>query len=112
MEASVAAKNSSKKNIRNSEPIKSEKEARSKIVPEKKKADSKEAIKKSKEVKKSAKTEEWSDLQLDPIADPNGYVRQNYSYLSNKQLASLTGFSEHTIRRKLGEWGLKRAGKN
>lgn len=51
----------------------------------------------------------WTELQLDPIADPNGYIKQNYPYLSNKQLAGLTGLSEHTIRRKLGEWGLKRS---
>lgn len=44
----------------------------------------------------------------DPVADPNGYVRQNFLILSNKELAVATGLSEHTIRRKLGEWGLKR----
>lgn len=44
----------------------------------------------------------------DPIADPNGYVQQNFLLLNNKELALATGLSEHTIRRKLGEWGLKR----
>lgn len=41
-------------------------------------------------------------------ADPNAFIRQNYKKLSNKELAGITGLSEHTIRRKLGEWGLKR----
>lgn len=44
----------------------------------------------------------------DPIMDPNGYIKQTFMLMSNKQLAVATGLSEHTIRRKLGEWGLKR----
>ena len=44
----------------------------------------------------------------DPVRDPNGYIKQNFMMMSNKQIASATGLSEHTIRRKLGEWGLKR----
>lgn len=44
----------------------------------------------------------------DPIHDPNGYIRQNFLLMNNKELAGATGLSEHTIRRKLGEWGLKR----
>lgn len=44
----------------------------------------------------------------DPVADPNGYIQQNFTLMNNKELASVTGLSEHTIRRKLGEWGLKR----
>lgn len=47
----------------------------------------------------------------DPVADPNGYIKQYFRLMSNKELASITGLSEHTIRRKLGEWGLKRPGK-
>jgi hypothetical protein len=43
-----------------------------------------------------------------PIDDPNGYIKANFSEMSNRELARLTGLSEHTIRRKLGEWGLKR----
>lgn len=44
----------------------------------------------------------------DPICDPNGYIQQNFLMMSNKELAVATGLSEHTVRRKLGEWGLKR----
>jgi hypothetical protein len=47
----------------------------------------------------------------DPVADPNGYIKQYFRLMSNKELASITGLSEHTIRRKLGEWGLKRTGR-
>ncbi len=43
-----------------------------------------------------------------PIDDPNSYIRQNYEAMSNREMARVTGLSEHTIRRKLGEWGLKR----
>jgi hypothetical protein len=43
-----------------------------------------------------------------PIDDPNGYIRKNYLEMSNREMARVTGLSEHTIRRKLGEWGLKR----
>ena len=43
-----------------------------------------------------------------PIDDPNGYIRKNYLTMSNREMARVTGLSEHTIRRKLGEWGLKR----
>ena len=45
----------------------------------------------------------------DPVVDPNGYIKQNFKMMNNKELAVATGLSEHTIRRKLGEWGLKRA---
>jgi DNA-binding transcriptional regulator GbsR (MarR family) len=44
----------------------------------------------------------------DPIADPNSYIKAHFHELSNRELAKVTGLSEHTIRRKLGEWGLKR----
>ena len=42
------------------------------------------------------------------IEDINRYIRENYKANSNRELARRTGLSEHTIRRKLGEWGLKR----
>ncbi len=45
---------------------------------------------------------------VNPIDDPNGYIKANFQQMSNRELARLTGLSEHTIRRKLGEWGLKR----
>lgn len=38
----------------------------------------------------------------------NSYIKQNFKGMSNRELARRTGLSEHTIRRKLGEWGLKR----
>ncbi|HXW52512.1 MAG TPA: hypothetical protein VEL47_00275 [Myxococcota bacterium] len=44
----------------------------------------------------------------DPVMDPNGYIQQNFLMMNNKELALATGLSEHTIRRKLGEWNLKR----
>lgn len=44
----------------------------------------------------------------DPVRDPNGYIQQNFLLMSNRELATATGLSEHTIRRKLGEWNLKR----
>ncbi len=44
----------------------------------------------------------------DPVVDPNGYIQQNFLMMSNRELATATGLSEHTIRRKLGEWNLKR----
>lgn len=44
----------------------------------------------------------------DPVMDPNGYIQQNFLMMSNRELAVATGLSEHTIRRKLGEWNLKR----
>lgn len=44
----------------------------------------------------------------DPVMDPNGYIQQNFLLMSNRELAVATGLSEHTIRRKLGEWNLKR----
>ncbi|MDA0713260.1 MAG: hypothetical protein O2897_04655 [bacterium] len=51
------------------------------------------------------------DTISDPIADPNSYIKQHFHLMSNKELAAVTGLSEHTIRRKLGEWGLKRISK-
>jgi hypothetical protein len=45
---------------------------------------------------------------VNPIDDPNGYIKVHYQGMSNRELARLTGLSEHTIRRKLGEWSLKR----
>lgn len=47
-------------------------------------------------------------ISTDPVVDPNGYIKQNYLLMSNKELARATSLSEHTVRRKLGEWGLKR----
>lgn len=44
----------------------------------------------------------------DPVRDPNGYIQQNFLLMSNRELSFATGLSEHTIRRKLGEWNLKR----
>lgn len=49
-----------------------------------------------------------SGKKANPIDDPNAFIRQNFQEMSNRELARHTGLSEHTIRRKLGEWGLKR----
>jgi hypothetical protein len=46
--------------------------------------------------------------KANPIDDPNTFIRQTFQEQSNRELARHTGLSEHTIRRKLGEWGLKR----
>ena len=38
-----------------------------------------------------------------------GYDASHHDFAwQHRELARLTGLSEHTIRRKLGEWGLKR----
>lgn len=42
------------------------------------------------------------------ISDINSYIKDNFQTLSNREMARQIGLSEHTIRRKLGEWGLKR----
>lgn len=42
-------------------------------------------------------------------SDANTYIKQHFMSMSNKELAKVTGLSEHTIRRKLGEWGMRRA---
>lgn len=47
-------------------------------------------------------------VTTDPVMDPNGYIQQNFLLMNNRELATATGLSEHTIRRKLGEWNLKR----
>ncbi len=86
-------------------------------TPAKKAATSKSKAKtKTKAVKTKRKLLSSSEIlaglpagvTTDPVVDPNGYIQQNFQYMSNKELASITGLSEHTIRRKLGEWDLKR----
>ena len=90
-----------------------------KSKPEAKKAPAKVAAKSKKPIAKAPAKKPVRDDEIyihslpkgvttDPIADPNGYIRQNYRLMSNKELATITGLSEHTIRRKLGEWSLKR----
>lgn len=49
-----------------------------------------------------------SASKINPIDDPNAYIKAHFQEQSNRELARVTGLSEHTIRRKLGEWGLKR----
>lgn len=73
----------------------------------------KSTAKSKKPLKRSAAFASYlpAGVTTDPVADPNGYIRQNFKFMSNKELATVTGLSEHTIRRKLGEWGLKRSGK-
>jgi len=57
---------------------------------------------------KEAKAKGSSNAKRADIDDINRYIRDNYKANSNRELARRTGLSEHTIRRKLGEWGLKR----
>jgi DNA-binding CsgD family transcriptional regulator len=68
---------------------------------------------KKKATKKGAKKAKGSSSSskggpADPIESPNDYIKQNFREMSNRELARETGLSEHTIRRKLGEWSLKR----
>ena len=62
----------------------------------------------AKSQKKPLKKRRASPVRMDPVSDPNSYIKQHFRLMSNKELAGVTGLSEHTIRRKLGEWGLKR----
>lgn len=71
------------------------------------KAKAKPVAAKKKALKKPLKKAGGSKM-MDPVADPNSYIRGNFRLMSNKELSHVTGLSEHTIRRKLGEWGLKR----
>jgi hypothetical protein len=57
---------------------------------------------------RDAKTKASVNAKRTDIEDINSYIRNNYKTNSNRELARRTGLSEHTIRRKLGEWGLKR----
>ncbi len=86
-----------------------------KATPDKKKPLVKSHKPAAKPAKKTVKQKAASHTQhlaiSDPVADPNGYIKQYFRLMSNKELAIVTGLSEHTIRRKLGEWGLKRPSK-
>lgn len=46
--------------------------------------------------------------QISPILYPDAYIRAFWREVSNREMARQTGISEHTIRRKLGDWYLKR----
>lgn len=74
--------------------------AKKKATPAKKVPTGKDAVSFTKLLPRGATT--------DPVVDPNGYIQQNFLLMSNRELATATGLSEHTIRRKLGEWNLKR----
>ncbi len=85
-------------------PEKLQKAAKPADKPEKKSADKgadKGADKKGAPAKASSS-------KINPIDDPNGYIKANFMEMSNRELARVTGLSEHTIRRKLGEWSMKR----
>ncbi len=43
------------------------------------------------------------------VQQRDAYIQANYPEMSNRELAGVTALSEHTIRRKLGEWGLRRS---
>jgi hypothetical protein len=97
-------------------PVKAEKAAPAKAEkaaekPAKAKAPEKAAEKADKAADKkapAAAAAAKTGKAINPIDDPNSYIKANYSEMSNRELARVTGLSEHTIRRKLGEWSLKR----
>lgn len=64
---------------------------------------------KSKKAAGAAKTKAASKSRDPGITDVNAYIKENFKTMSNREMARHVGLSEHTIRRKLGEWGLKRA---
>lgn len=87
---------------------KSAKAAPSKPAPKKEaKVEAKPEAKKER-AKKAPPPPLKKGKKANPIDDPNAFIRQNFQEASNRELARHTGLSEHTIRRKLGEWGLKR----
>lgn len=59
--------------------------------------------------KGGAKAKTSKGARRQDIDDINAFIRAHFQEHSNRELARRTGLSEHTIRRKLGEWGLKRA---
>lgn len=89
----------------------------------KKAASKKKAVAKAEKEEKTSATDrrkkrakQIADMPIpskpaNPIDDPNTFIRQNFDAMSNRELARSTGLSEHTIRRKLGEWKLKRTKK-
>jgi hypothetical protein len=46
--------------------------------------------------------------RIDPVLHPDAYIRGFWREINNHELAWRTGLSEHTVRRKLGAWHLKR----
>lgn len=104
-----------KKPIAKKKSVAKKKPASKKVAPKKpiKKIIKKKTLKKIKpkkkiSVKKKAAPKKIMVLKKKKPANPDTFIKQNYKKMSNKQLATVTGLSEHTIRRKLGEWGLKR----
>lgn len=104
---------------------KKKKAAPKKPVPKKKKAVPKKAALKKKKPRSKKPITKKKPVSKKPVAkkkpvskkkavakkkpaNPNSFIKQNYKKMSNKELSAVTGLSEHTIRRKLGEWGLKR----
>jgi len=67
-----------------------------------------EAKSKAKVSKPAAKPKTTATAKAQRTLAANTFIRENFTKFSNKDLAVETGLSEHTIRRKLGEWGLKR----
>lgn len=97
-----------KANIINKEPAKRAIKSIVKIAAKKKDSISKKKILVNKETHISFTKLLPKGATTDPVMDPNGYIQQNFLLMSNRELATATGLSEHTIRRKLGEWNLKR----
>ncbi len=91
----------------NKKATKKTKAAKGKVAKEKAKPEGNALDRRRKRAKQIADTP-IPDAPANPIDDPNTFIRQNFFTMSNRELARATGLSEHTIRRKLGEWKLKR----
>lgn len=105
LNADVSAESQAAPSESNVEPA----EAKTKAKPKPKKT------KPAAESKPKGDTEaSASSPELNSKEEVNQYIQEHYLKMSNKELAGITGLSPHTIRRKLGEWGLKRPrkGKN
>ncbi len=92
-------------------PTPAKKPAPKKKAPAKKPAPAKKAPAKKPAPAKKAPAKKPAPKAKSSAKKPaniNAFIKQNYRKMSNKELAGITGLSEHTIRRKLGEWGLKR----
>lgn len=111
--ATVAAKTVKKPELKVLAPEKSKAVVKAttpamKVAAQGKNAKDKKVVSASKESSISFTKFLPKGVSTDPVVDPNGYIKQNFLVMSNKELARATSLSEHTVRRKLGEWGLKR----
>lgn len=107
--AKAAAKAKAPKAEKADKPEKKAKADKPEKADKKAKADKADDDKAEKKAKaKAPPPAKKGGKKANPIDDPNTFIKQNFQEMSNRELARHTGLSEHTIRRKLGEWGLKR----